>query len=183
MPTPDVMIEWSDPRIIVAIGTGVFGTLSGLGGLVFSAYVFSRQGRQAKNQTTWEEYRETVYDPLRSALQHVEDFAKRCRGTHDSPQNEEERNKFFRDLSETMNEVEIACAKADNHGASDCKNWTKQVEAKTKKIYDLIDDRGLVERLVERGDPDLLALGECLRAYLRFFEDRLREQRIGMLKF
>ena len=177
------MTEWSDPRILVAIGTGLVGVLFGLGSVAFSAFVFFKQRKQAQSQASWEEYRETVYDPLFSVFRHLEEFAKRCRGTHGFPKGKEEQRAFFRDLSETMNEVEISCAKADEHDASVHKDWTEQSETKNKQIYDLVNDHDLDKGNIEHGDPHLLSLGDGLREYLRFFENRLREQRKEMLGF
>ena len=177
------MTEWSDPRILVAIGTGVIGALFGLGSVLFSAFVFSKQRKQAHSQATWEEYRETVYDPLFSIFRHLEEFAKRCRGTPSFPKNKEEQRVFFLDLSETMNDVEILCAKADEHDASFHKDWTEQSETKNREIHDLVNDHDLDRRIIERGDSHLLSLGEGLREYLRFFEIRLREQRKKLLGF
>ena len=174
---------WSDPPIIVAIATGVVGALLGLGSLLFSAFVFCKQRKQSQSQASWEEYRETVYDPLFSVFRHLEEFAKRCRGTRGFPTGKEEQRAFFRDLSETMNEVEISCAKADEHDASFRRDWTEQSETRTREIYDLVNDHNLDIEIIEHGDPHLLSLGDGLREYLRFFENRLREQRKEMLGF
>ena len=177
------MTEWSDPRILVAIGTGLGGALFGLGSVAFSAFVFFKQRKQTQSQASWEEYRETVYDPLFSVFRHLEEFAKRCRETRGFPSGTEEQRAFLRDLSKTMNEVEISCAKADEHDASFHKDWTEQSEIKNREIYDLVNDHDLDRGLIEHGDPHLLSLGDALREYLRFFANRLRQQRKEMLGF
>ena len=82
------------PPIIVAIGTGVVGALLGLGSLLFSAFVFCKQRKQSQSQASWEEYRETAYDPLFSVFRHLEEFAKRCRGTRGFPTGKEEQRAF-----------------------------------------------------------------------------------------
>ena len=51
------------------------------------------------------------------------------------------------------------------------------------EIYDLVNDHNLDIEIIEHGDPHLLSLGDGLREYLRFFENRLREQRKEMLGF
>lgn len=177
------MAEWSDPRILVALGSGVVGSLMGLGSIAFSAYVFVRQRRQTRKQAAWEEYRDTVYDPLFSDVRRVEEFAKRCRGVRGPPPGEGDARAFLRDLSELMNEVEISCAKADQHGASTERDWAECAEVKNREIHELIDAHGLAEEAVQ---PDLSrrqALSACLQAYVEFFEDRLRKQRKSLLDF
>ena len=177
------MTEWSDPRILIAIGTGVVGAIFGLGSLVFSAFVFSKQRKQAQSQASWEEYRETVYDPLILVLRHLEELAKCCRGTHSFPEASERQRAFFHELSETMNEVEISCAKADEHDASFQTDWAEQSETKNKEIHDLVNYHNLDRDTIGRGDHGLLALGKGLREYLKFFESRLRRERKKMLDF
>lgn len=178
------MTEWSDPRILVAIVTGGIGALAGLSSVVFNVYASAKQRGQTRNQAIWEEYRETVYAPLRSALRQVEDFAKRCRTTHGGfPQEEGDRLALFRNLSERMNEVELFCAKADRHDASDHRDWSEQAETKARQIHDLINDHELDRNTPEHAAVGLLNLEKAIRAYVQFFDDRLREQRKALLDF
>ena len=178
------MTEWSDPRILVAIVTGGVGALSGLGSVLFNVYASFKQRGQARNQAVWEEYRETVYDPMRSVLRHVEDFAKRCRRTQGGiPQVEEDRLSFFRDLSEMMNEAELFCAKADERDASTRRDWSEQAETKARQIHDLINDHDLDRNTSEHAAAGLLDLEKSMRAYVQFFDDRLLEQRKALLDF
>ena len=177
------MTDWSDPRILVAIVTGAVGALSGLGGLAFSACVFSKQRKQTRNQAAWEEYRESIYDPLLENLHRVEALAKRCNGAHDIPQFQGEWQACLRNLSERINEVEIACAKADSHDASVHKDWVEHADASSQEVFGLINQQNIGNRAIQRNDPGLRTLGECLQRHVNFFEDRLREQRRALLDF
>lgn len=178
------MTEWSDPRILVAIVTGGVGALTGLGSVAFNVHASFKQRGQARSQAVWEEYRETVYDPMRSVLQHMEDFAKRCRRAHGGIQHaERDRLSFFRDLSEMMNEAELFCAKADEHDASTRRDWSEQAETKARQIHDLINDHDLDRNTSEHAVAGLLELEKAIRAYVQFFDDRLREQRKTLLNF
>ena len=107
------MTVWSDPPppSLSPSGRVLSEPYSVSAAYCSSAFVFCKQRKQSQSQASWEEYRETAYDPLSSVFRHLEEFAKRCRGTRGFPTGKEEQRAFFRDLSETMNEVEISCRK------------------------------------------------------------------------
>ena len=172
------MTEWSDPRILVAVISGGIGAFSGIGSIAFNAYTFQKQRKQSRNQAIWEEYKETIYDPLLSAFRSLEKFANNCRNAHHKNQDQ---LAFSRNLSEIMNEIEILCVKADDHDVSNRKDWSEQAEAKNAEIYRLIGSYELDKKPFSRTDPSLSELEKELRVYVKFFDNRLREQRRAIL--
>ena len=104
------MTEWTDPGILVAIAIGV-GTLL-LGG--FNTWTNCcnhwRERKRLRKQAAWEEYMETIYDPLRQALKNFQEQAKTYRRVFGDSGDESSSNTFFRELSEAMNEIKNACA-------------------------------------------------------------------------
>lgn len=174
------MTEWLDPHILVAIITGCIGTIFGIGNTAFNIYTFLKQRKQSRNQYVWEEYRETVYDPLSSALRNLEKLADSCRNVRHKDQDQ---LAFSRSLSEMMNDVEILCVKADNHDVSNRKDWSEQAEAKNAEIFRLIESYELDKKPFSHTDPSLSELEKELRGYVKFFDDRLREQRRALLNF
>ena len=128
------MTEWSDPQIIVSIATGAFGTISSLGTLSLSVLVFRKQSKQSRNKAAWEEYRDTVYDLLFSALRNLEEWVKRCRRSSGETEGKGEGlpSRIQIEASECLNEIELSCVKADRHNASIERNWTELAEARNR---------------------------------------------------
>lgn len=175
-PPPGTLAGWTDLRIMVAIGLG-------LAGLAFNAVTFCKQRSQGRRQAKWDEYRETVYDPLSTSLAGVEALARRCARPRNLPQGEDEWKTCLLDLSERLNDVEIACEKADSHQESARKDWSESADAGTQTIHDLISDHGIGRANAAHDDNALTALRNGLQAHVDLFQERLRDQRKKLLNF
>ena len=175
------MADWSDPRIVVAIVTGLIGFFTGLGSIGFSWHVFNKQRSQTRNQNVWEEYKETIYDPIRSALADVERYAKIHLGTYSFPRDKEKRGEAFRGLNERLNTVEMSCAKADKHPRTVDTSWEDGAEQENLKLHGLIQKHELIEVDELSLKSKLPELEKALYSYINIFEARLLEQREKML--
>ena len=177
------MAEWSDPRIVVAIAVGALGVLTGGGSLGFSIWVFRRHRFQRRQQAQWEEYRETVYDPLISAVKDVETLAKRCVRISSSLPSEAEWSRVCNELGEAMNEMEIECGRCDQHEATIVRDWVTQAEEKSEQLYSQIGRYQVGNATSSENGSDLQGIAECLRECVQFFEHRLLAQRKALLDF
>ena len=175
-PPPCALTGWTDLRIIVAIGLGLVG-------LAFNAVTFCKQRSQGRRQAKWDEYRETAYDPLSTSLAGVEAMARQCGRRRNLPQGEEEWKTCLQDLSERLNDVEIACEKVDSHQESVRKDWSESADAGTQTIHDLISHHSIGRANAAHDDNALTALRDGLQAHVDLFRGRLRDQRKKLLNF
>ena len=164
------MIEW------IAIAMGAVSLLLSLLNRRDRCRDRRKEYRRRRKQATWEEYKETIYDPLRQELVNFQKQAMTCRRALGDSRVETNLNTFFRELSEAMNEIKNACAKADKHKESDRSDWEDFAEKEEQKIH------SWEQMYREHNDPEshLRDFDHLYRSYVENIENRLREQRGSM---
>ncbi len=128
-----------------------------------------RSGKNAK----WEEYRETVYEPIMEELRCIDRAVKLCRRIEEVP-DEESAKDFLDELPLTLNDLEIACDKASSHGSTFSDNWSAFADGQCNGVLEFIGSNALSARIIPQG------LSENLQDFSREFHKRLREQRMRM---
>lgn len=179
------MSEWSDTRILIAAVTGIFLVLSNFGSLFLSINNEKRARRnekRTKNAENWEQYRETVVEPLRFSLRKLrEPIQDIFSWIHDCPPSGEKRKQFFVHLSMLLNEIEIECAKADRHPGSLHPNLSALAEAENQKIFDLFESNNMFDDESEKFIMNLEKLQHYLTSYDHIFEEHIRKQWCHMM--
>lgn len=132
--------------------------------------------RNHRKNAKWEEYSETVYNPIMEELGCLDQKIKLCRRIETNVSDEKEAKSFVYDLSEMLNDLELVCDKADNHNSKILKNWYEFTETETKKIHDFIANQSTTvsDTVIPEGLTKVLQ--ECRQNY----DKRLRDQRIRM---
>ena len=180
------MSEWSDTRIIIAAATGVLLVLSSFGSLflgISNERRARRNEKRTKNAENWEQYRETIVEPLRFSLRKLRDPIQTIFSwIHDCPPSGEKRKEFFVHLSTLLNEIEVECAKADGHPRSLHHNLSAVAEVENQKIFDLIELNNMFDEESEKFIMNLKKLQDYLTSYDRIFEEHIRKQWCHMMK-
>ena len=131
--------------------------------------------RHSTKHAKWEEYKETVYQPISDELLELENFAKSCRRKENSQIDEVEAKKFLRELAEQLNDLVQTCSKATNHDSTIMNDWGVFAERWTDGIHDFIE--------TETTNSTVLipvGLNEKLQECIQVFHPRFRHQRICM---
>ena len=162
---------------------GFVGAGTGIVALLFGIYNFRKQRNAKRNQDRWDEYQQTTYNPLLSALDGVGEFAAYCRDIGNSQAAQGPPRTFAGRLSSRMNDLEIACEKADEHHNSLRNDWSDHADSEGRKIYDFIDRHNVDIDDIANNRELALSLNEVIQEYLRPFRYRLRKQREYILKY
>ena len=99
------------------------------------------------------------------------------------PKGVEEQRTFFLEIGNAMNEVEVACARVDEHEESKLTDWSALAEIQSQKIHDLIVRLNLDSGPSGSVDSGFHALSKSLKGYRLVIGKRLRHQRKAMLDF
>ena len=128
-----------------------------------------RSGKNAK----WEEYEETVYEPIMNELHNLENVAKSCRRKEVVSGDEDEAAAFLQELSELLNDLVSVCDKASSHDATIFDDWPDFAERQAQSVHDFIGSAESSAVIPEGLSKKLL---DCSQE----FHGRLREQRMRM---
>lgn len=164
--------SWFDPRIVVAILFGALGIAGSAGNLLFTLHLRRRLG-------VWEEYKDTVYDPILLALKEFEEVAAPHKISSDYPSATESAT-YFQHLGEAFNAVALVCSRNDHHPISRTSNLEKIAEAKYDNVWKIVGQcNGTTIQncsLGQHAEP----LKSALEAFVNSIRDELRARRLEM---
>lgn len=106
------MVGWLDclPNAVPVLSL-FFAALS----FLFSWHTARRQRNHSKSERRWDEYKETVYDPIRKEVDELRRLARECRHWSTFGPTQEDALKLLGALSFQLEELRIACKDADSH--------------------------------------------------------------------
>ena len=167
------MVGWLDclPNAVPVLSL-IVAALS----FLFSCHTAWRQHNHSKSERRWDEYKETVYDPVRKEVDELRRLARECRHWSTFGPKQEDALKLLGALSFQLEEVRIACKDADSHESTKEKDWDRFAEEAIEKINDFIAEH----------DPLSLAtdadggLNQEIQDYISQLDKRLRSQREAM---
>ena len=137
---------------------------------------FLRTLRTDKVNRAWEDYRDTVYDDLKDAVNNLS-FVAHPKTAGQRITSAEDLETYERDLSRALNSLSVQCTKADHHPRSKRKNWEEHCDA----AADALAETGRLYR--ENALSLENALGNMTRDCMsccRTLEREMREQREAM---
>ncbi len=138
----------------------------------FSIWLSWRTAKRQKDHlnslSRWDEYKETVYDPLRTEIRTLYQIARDCRRHKFGGVEPSKDAKLLRDLALHLNELSVICQEIDSHEATEDSSWAEFSESESQEIHDSIAN----------GE---FALDQKIQKYIFALNDRLRAQRNAMV--
>ena len=125
----------------------------------------------------WQEYQDTVYDPLMRALADIERTAAMLSGmakVNNRTADSAPEDRIKSEVATGVNQVQVVCARASRHSASIKRDWTERADSKGDEIYRSLEDYNLA------CSNDCETLASQLIEFCQCFYDRLSRQREAM---
>ena len=142
--------------------------------VLVSVYLYNNNRGLIRQQHRWDEYRDTIYGPLSTALANVEKIALSVQSTAQEL-GATAGDEIKARLAFALNEVELTCVKASGHPDTFLNDWREAADTMVPQILETLDEL------------DVSSLGEAqrltdsLQEFCQFFLQRLRQQRRRML--
>lgn len=174
-------LSWSDPRILTAIFIGLVGWIANaLNGL----YTRSQVKKNRTRTNTWEEYRDTVYDPLMDAKKSFATVSH-ANGLTTASIKPDAMDDYFNQLNHAMGRLMSACVEADRHPESELSNWEDALSPLEGRLRAWVGTKAMVKVdgkyqyfTQEEVHSGLAIIEEILRT----LSERLRNQRKFLLE-
>lgn len=143
------------------------------GSFIINAYLLYDRIRGRR----WQEYQDTVYDPLMRVLTDIENTAAMLSGmakVNSGITDTDTEDRINSEVTTSVNQVQVVCARASRHSASIKKDWTERADSKGDEIYRSLEDYDLA------CSDDCETLASQLIEFCGCFYDRLSRQRKAM---